>query len=77
VRLPCATHLVACFEYRHEAVEFEQALKQRLAQYGLEVAPEKTKTIRFGRNGGPYNGRFDFLGFEFRWEASRKGWPIV
>jgi RNA-directed DNA polymerase len=75
VRLPCATHLVACFEYRHEAVAFEQTLKERLAQYGLEVAPEKTKTIRFGRNGGPYNGRFDFLGFEFSWAISRTGKP--
>lgn len=72
-----ADDFVACFEYRHEAVAFEQALKVRLAEYGLELAPEKTKTIRFGRNGGPYNGRFDFLGFEFRWEASRKGHPIV
>jgi RNA-directed DNA polymerase len=72
-----ADDFVACFEYRHEALAFEQALRERLAQYGLEVAPEKTKTIRFGRNGGPYNGRFDFLGFEFRWEASRKGWPVV
>ena len=48
-----------------------------MAQYGLEVAPEKTKTIRFGRNGGPYNGRFDFLGFEYRWEPDRKGRPTV
>ncbi len=78
MRLPCATHLVACFERRDEAQAFEQALKERLAAYGLEVAPEKTKTIRFGRNGGPYNGRFDFLGFEFRWEAGRKsGQPVV
>jgi group II intron reverse transcriptase/maturase len=72
-----ADDFVACFEYRHEAIAFEQALKERLAAYGLEVAPDKTKTIRFGRKGGPYNGRFDFLGFEFRWEASRKGQPIV
>jgi group II intron reverse transcriptase/maturase len=73
-----ADDFVACFEYRHEASGFEQALKERLAAYGLEVAPEKTKTIRFGRNGGPHNGRFDFLGFEFRWEASRKtGQPVV
>lgn len=72
-----ADDFVACFEYRHEAAAFEQALKGRLAQYGLEVAPDKTKRIRFGRNGGPYNGRFDFLGFEFRWEADRKGRPTV
>ena len=72
-----ADDFVACFEYRHEAAAFEQALPERLAQYGLEVAPEKTKTIRFGRNGGPYNGRFDFLGFEYRWEPDRQGRPTV
>jgi group II intron reverse transcriptase/maturase len=72
-----ADDFVACFEYRHEAAAFEQALPVRLAQYGLELAPDKTKMIRFGRNGGPYNERFDFLGFEFRWEADRKGRPTV
>ena len=72
-----ADDFVACFEYRHEAAAFERALKERLAQYGLEVAPDKTKMIRFGRNGGPHNGRFDFLGFEYRWEPDRKGRPTV
>ena len=32
----------------------------------------KTKTLRFGHNGGPHDGRFDFLGFEFYWEPDRK-----
>jgi hypothetical protein len=45
--------------------------------FGLEVATDKTKTLRFGRNGGPHNGRFDFLGFEFYWEPDRKGQPRV
>lgn len=72
-----ADDFVASFEYRHEAEAFEKALKERLARFGLEVAPDKTKTIRFGRNGGPHNGRFDFLGFEFYWEADRKGKPRV
>jgi group II intron reverse transcriptase/maturase len=72
-----ADDFVACFEYRHEAAAFEKALKTRLAQYGLEVAPEKTKTIRFGQNGGGYNQRFDFLGLEFRWEVDRKGTATV
>jgi hypothetical protein len=72
-----ADDFVGCFEYRHEAAAFERALLERLAQYGLELAPDKTKTIRFGRNGGGYNGRFDFLGFEFRWEDDRKGRPTV
>jgi RNA-directed DNA polymerase len=68
---------VACFEYRHEAEAFEQALKTRLAKFGLEVAADKTKTLRFGSNGGPHNGRFDFLGFEFYWEPDRQGQPRV
>jgi group II intron reverse transcriptase/maturase len=72
-----ADDFVACFEYGHEAAAFEKDLKERLGKFGLEVAPEKTQTLRFGRNGGPHNGRFDFLGFEFYWEASRKGKPIV
>jgi RNA-directed DNA polymerase len=72
-----ADDFVACFEYRHEAEAFEAELKTRLAKFGLEVAADKTKTLRFGRNGGPHNGRFDFLGFEFYWEPDRKGRPQV
>jgi RNA-directed DNA polymerase len=72
-----ADDFVACFEYRHEAEQFEKALPERLAKFGLEVAADKTKTLRFGRNGGPHNGRFDFLGFEFYWELDRKGKPRV
>jgi RNA-directed DNA polymerase len=72
-----ADDFVACFEYRHEAAAFEKALKDRLAKFGLEVAADKTKTLRFGHNGGPHNGRFDFLGFEFYWEPDRQGQPRV
>src|SRR5713226_4328774 len=72
-----ADDFVVGFEYRHEAEAFDPALKTRLARYGLEVAADKTKTLRFGRNGGPYNGRFDFLGIEFYWEPDRKGQPRV
>ena len=72
-----ADDFVCCFDYRHEAEAFEQAAKGRLAKFGLELALDKTQTLRFGRNGGGYNGRFDFLGFEFRWEKSRQGHAIV
>jgi RNA-directed DNA polymerase len=68
-----ADDFVACFEYRQEALSFEQALAQRLANFGLEVAKDKTKTLRFGSKGGSHNGRFDFLGFEFYWQPDRKG----
>jgi RNA-directed DNA polymerase len=72
-----ADDFVACFEYRHEAEAFEKALTERLAKFGLEVAADKTETLRFGHNGGPHNGRFDFLGFEFYWEPDRQGKPRV
>lgn len=72
-----ADDFVVCFEYRHEAEAFEKALKERLAKFGLEVAADKTKTLRFSHNGGPHNGRFDFLGFEFYWEPDRQGKPRV
>jgi len=72
-----ADDFVACFAYRHEAEAFEKELKARLAQFGLEVATDKTKTLRFGSNGGPHNGRFDFLGFAFYWEPDRQGKPRV
>ena len=72
-----ADDFVTCFEYRHEAVAFERALKERLAEFGQEVAEEKTQMLRFGKNGGHHNGRFNFLGFEFRWEKDRKGRPTV
>jgi len=73
-----ADDFVCCFDYRHEAQAFEQALPERLAKFGLEVAKDKTQTVRFGRGGGGHNGRFDFLGFEFQWGKSRtRGHAIV
>lgn len=66
-----ADDFVCAFAYRHEAEAFVQALGERLRQFGLELAPDKTRCLRFGRGGKEYNGRFDFLGFEFRWDKSR------
>jgi RNA-directed DNA polymerase len=72
-----ADDFVAAFEYSWEAAAFERQLVERLKQFGLETAPEKTKTLRFGRNGREHNGRFDFLGFEFSWGLSWKGKAVV
>ena len=68
-----ADDFVCGFGQRHEAERFVGKLQERLKQFGLEVAPDKTRTLRFGRGGGPHNGRFDFLGFEFYWRLSRQG----
>src|SRR5437762_9112024 len=64
-----ADDFVCCFDYRHEAEAFEAALAERMQKFGLELAADKTKGIRFGPWGGRHNGRFDFLGFEFSWGA--------
>lgn len=72
-----ADDFVVSFQRRDEALAFESELKTRLAKFGLELALDKTKTLRFGENGGRHNGRFDFLGFEFYWGPDRKGIPRV
>src|SRR6266581_64472 len=72
-----ADDFVCGFGYRHEAQRFVGQLQERLNKFGLEVAPDKTQMMRFGRGAGPHNGRFDFLGFEFYWRLSRRGRPLV
>ena len=60
-----------------DARRFFKVLGKRLAKFGLQLAQDKTRLLRFGKNGGSLNQSFDFLGFTFRWERSRKGLPIV
>jgi group II intron reverse transcriptase/maturase len=72
-----ADDFVGAFESRWEAEAFEAKLKERLAKFELEVAEEKTQTLKFTKRGGKENGKFDFLGFEFRWGVSRKGNDVV
>jgi len=56
---------VFCFQYESDARKFYEALKQRLAKFGLEISEDKTKIIKFGRFAGEEAGKFDFLGFTF------------
>jgi len=57
VRLPPATHLVAGFEHRADAEQFLADLKERFSKFGLELHPDKTRLIEFGRKTGssPFN----------------------
>lgn len=72
---------VFCFQYEGEAQEFYKLLKQRLAEFKLEVAEDKTKIIRFGRfaeenikNSGKRKPEtFDFLGFTHYCSKSERG----
>src|SRR5262245_22072049 len=72
-----ADDFVCAFEYEKDAEAFFKALEFRLEKFGLQLAAEKTRIIRFSRGQGPGRPRFDFLGFEFRWDRDRAGKPHV
>jgi group II intron reverse transcriptase/maturase len=73
--------IVMGFEQREEAEQFQEALGQRLAQFGLALHPEKTRLIEFGRfaqerrrkRGLGKPESFTFLGFTHICAKSRKG----
>jgi len=65
-----ADDFVACFQYRDDAESFQRGLKDRLENFGLELAEEKTRCIEFGRfarrdayRRGEKPKEFTFLGF--------------
>ena len=78
-----ADDFVVCFQYQSEAEEFQRQLVARLAEFGLEVEPAKTKVIAFGPSAATdlrlYGGdrakpdTFDFLGFTHYCSRSRNG----
>lgn len=79
-----ADDFVVGFEHRSEAERFLTELRARFAQFGLELHPEKTRLLRFGRSaarawtrGGPRPSTFDFLGFTHCCGKTRKGWFTV
>jgi hypothetical protein len=69
------------FQYREDAERFLADLHRRLAEFGLELHPEKTRLIEFGRfaardrarRGDPKPDTFDFLGLTHICEKSRTG----
>ncbi len=71
VQSPRATRPVMGFQYEQDAHAMRTAMAERLAKFGLELHPEKTRLIRFGRyarRDSALDGRarpetFDFLGF--------------
>ncbi|WP_240951519.1 reverse transcriptase domain-containing protein [Caldanaerobacter subterraneus] len=44
-----ADDFVCCFQYKDDAEKFYKSLKERLKEFGLELAEEKTRIIEFGR----------------------------
>ena len=65
------------FEYEADAEAFFKVLEVRLEKFGLQLAADKTRVLHFSRSNQPGSSRFDFLGFEFRWDIDRAGKPRV
>lgn len=72
---------VLCFQYRSEALRVRKLLEERLKQFGLELVPEKTRLIAFGRfahrdaakHGKRRPETFSFLGFTHYCTRNRQG----
>ena len=75
-----ADDFVATFQYKEEAARFLEAVRQRFADFGLELEPEKTRLLEFGRfaeqnrkkRGEGRPETFDFLGFTHYCSRSKK-----
>lgn len=70
-----ADDFVCGFQYEEEAESFYKALEFRQEKFGLQLAADKTRVIRFSRREKPGSSRFDFLGFEFHWGRDRARKP--
>jgi RNA-directed DNA polymerase len=77
-----ADDFVVGFEYEEDARRFLDELRERLAKFGLELHPDKTRLIEFGRHAAGRRAArglgkpetFDFLGFTHICAKSRSGW---
>ena len=75
-----ADDAVLGFEHRSDAERFLQDWRERLRQFGLELHPDKTRLIEFGRHAAEQRKRrgegkpetFDFLGFTHVCGTTRK-----
>jgi group II intron reverse transcriptase/maturase len=79
-----ADDFVCMIRYQDDARQIEGALRERFTQFDLELHPEKTRVISFGRyereNAKRQHRRvhtFDFLGFTHFCDRSRRGKFIV
>ncbi len=76
-----ADDFVVGFQHRDEAERFLAELRERFAKFGLDLHPDKTRLIEFGRfaesnrsgRGGGKPETFDFLGFTHSCAKTRAG----
>ena len=72
-----ADDFVVGFRYHADAARFYRILPRRMKKFGLTLAKEKTRKFMFNRLNKERSETFDFLGFEFRWDVSRRGNDII
>jgi len=80
-----ADDLVIGFTHRRDAERVYRVIFRRFEKYGLQLHPEKTRLVPFGRpeKGGldgdkPHRpGTFDFLGFTHYWGKSWRGYWVI
>lgn len=72
-----ADDFVCAFACETDAERFYRVLGRRLESFGLELAEEKTKLLRFSRLDRHNSGAFEFLRFEFRWGRGRWGQAVL
>jgi RNA-directed DNA polymerase len=77
-----ADDFVVGFQYEEDATRFREALRDRFQRFALELHPDKTRLIRFGRFAHQdcrrFDGRrkpetFNFLGFTHTCGVTRQG----
>ena len=76
-----ADDVIVGFQYRQDAIRFHRALAERFRRFNLELHPEKTRLLEFGRFAAGNRARrgegkpetFDFLGFTHICGKTRKG----
>jgi RNA-directed DNA polymerase len=76
-----ADDLIVGFQHRSTAERFLAQMRQRLQQHGLDLHPDKTRLIEFGRYAAERRGKrgegrpetFDFLGFTHIASTDRRG----
>ena len=71
---------VVCFQLRSDAIQFQDALVERLGKFSLELEPKKTRLVEFGRfafrlakEKGTRLETIYFLGFTHFCTRNRKG----
>lgn len=77
-----ADDFIIGFELESDARKVMEVLPKRFSRYGLELHPDKTSLIRFGKppstaKSSGENGTFDFLGFTFYWSKGMEGYWVI